>query len=91
MRQERVFQNRFGQNIFEDILYFSPSKSSKPLEMIHNTAREIARETLEGVAASVPDGSREDWKSALDKIDAVNPSPRITELNLSKESIHAVA
>ncbi len=45
LRQERVFLNRFGQNIFEDILHFACPSS--PRENFLHVAREIAKQVLD--------------------------------------------
>jgi len=71
-RTERVFQNKFGSNIIEDILVF------KPLSSVANTndiAREIAIKHLKKAALSVADEAKEDLLSAIDSIDKVEPSP----------------
>ncbi len=73
LKQERVFLNRFGQNIFEDILHFSPP-SSKPNPLFLENARSVARKVLE-TAYSLADKAKDDIQSALEDIDKVNPSP----------------
>jgi len=74
LRQERVYLNRFGQNILEDILHFSP-----PTNQLHNVplarARQIAQKALESASLTAPQETQEDIKSALANIDAVQPSP----------------
>ncbi|MEW6381646.1 MAG: DNA methyltransferase [bacterium] len=73
LKQERVFLNRFGQNIFEDILHFSPpTGKSNPLFL--ESARSIAQKILE-TAYSVANKAKDDIRSALENIDTVQPSP----------------
>lgn len=47
LRQERVFKNRFGQMIYEDIIHFANKKVSLTEEEIVNKAREIAVRMLQ--------------------------------------------
>jgi hypothetical protein len=74
LRQERVFLNRFGQNIFEDILHFSPLRNRSPRDFLAG-AREIAGEVLEAAYSTAPGKAKDDIKSAIEGIDAVKPSP----------------
>ena len=57
LRQERVFKNRYGQMIYEDILHFSNIKSS--FKILHNdiieASRDIAVRMLEEKAQLYPD------------------------------------
>ena len=46
LRQERVFKNRYGQMIYEDILHFSNVKSNLDDEYIINESRRVAVEML---------------------------------------------
>jgi DNA modification methylase len=71
-RQERVFVNRYGTNIYEDILHFSSTKNIKnPIEH----ARGVAYKILNSVISCVPDESKDDLKDALEKIGEIQPSP----------------
>ena len=80
LRQERVFLNRFGQSIFEDILHFSPPTSS-PGKLFLEPARKVAQDVLDATHSVVSDGAKEGIESALASIDKVRPSPIF---NLSK-------
>ena len=73
LRQERMFLNRYGQRIFEDILHFS--NPGGPTNLRLKEAREVARNTLEAAYATVPTNAATDIKSALINIDNVAPSP----------------
>jgi len=57
LRQERVFKNRFGQLIHEDILHFENVKTEDFLseEEIENAARSIAIKILSEKAQMYPD------------------------------------
>jgi hypothetical protein len=70
-RQERVFQNRFGEMIYEDILHFISLPAGRPLAR----PQEIAREALTAALDRVPSESIDDLRDALLLIDEVSPSP----------------
>ena len=71
-RQERVFQNRFGESIVEDILHFTlqPLAARSPTR-----AYDLAREVLTAALERVPAESESDLRSAIDRIAEVTPSP----------------
>lgn len=73
-RQERVFTNRFGTKIYEDILHFN-----LPTEVSENSlqrARLVAKEVLEeALKNTFTEDVTEDIKSAINNINNVNPSP----------------
>ena len=75
LKQQRVFRNSFGQNIFEDILHFSPPIEHRPPEVYLETARKVAQETLEVSYATTPEKSKEDIRLALKNISNVHVSP----------------
>jgi predicted sugar kinase len=71
-RQERVFVNRYGMNIYEDILHFSSSKfAENPIQK----AKEIAHRLLISVLPSAPSESLTDLYNAIEKIDEIQSSP----------------
>ena len=71
-RQERVFINRYGIKIYEDILHFSSSKFLKnPIQ----NAKEVAYRLLKSVMSSAPDESMADLCNAIEKIVDILPSP----------------
>ncbi len=76
-RQERVFLNRFGQHIFEDIIHLSVAPGSRAIARStrHARSRLIAGHVLEDALSSCPDETRQDIRSALDELDQVKPSP----------------
>ncbi len=73
LRQERVFLNRFGQDIFEDILHFAPSQN--PPEDFLPTARDIAVQVLKTRYDLAPVDARKDIQSAIRNVQTVKPSP----------------
>lgn len=75
MKQERVFQNRFGIDIYEDILHFSkPHTNQNNLNSLE-ISRQIAKEVLESAMQIAPEKAKDDIQSAIDKIYKVRPSP----------------
>lgn len=74
LRQERVFLNRYGQNIFEDILHFSLPVNGPDASFLVQ-ARTVAQEVLEATRSIAPDEAKEDIKLALTNINKVRPSP----------------
>lgn len=74
LRQERVFTNRFGARIYEDILHFAP-----PPEGVHGRdlqeARMVAREVLSACYNCAPRKARGDIESAVANLQKVMPSP----------------
>lgn len=73
LRQERVFVNRYGRNIYEDILHFTPP-SRTGCNAILAEARGVAQLVLETAYPTAPEGSRADLQSALANIHEVRPS-----------------
>ena len=70
-RQQRVFQNRFGEVIFEDILHLAP----KPPNTALTPPEEIAREALTAARSRAATESLSDLDSAIEQISSVKPSP----------------
>lgn len=77
LRQERVFKNRFGQLIYEDILHFENSKTRFSLcdEEIISAARSIAVKMLFEKAQRFPDSKNIGFiAEAIKKSDKINRS-----------------
>ena len=76
IRQERVFKNRYGQMIYEDILNFSNSKEMVTLshEEIVNKARVIAVRMLSEKAQFSPDS-----KNYNLLLEAIHKSEKVSE------------
>ena len=74
LRQERVFLNRFGKEIYEDILHFMPSADITNGSILKR-AREIAQDVLVTARRSAPSKVKSDLEAALIGIGKVSPSP----------------
>ena len=72
-RQERVFTNRFGLRIFEDILHFKSTKQKT--EKISEKARKIGLEILESVKKYAPSETIDDINDAIIKAESIVFSP----------------
>jgi hypothetical protein len=70
-RQERVFQNKFGEMIYEDILHFRPA----PVLATAESPLEVAREALGDALARAPEESVSDLKEAISRLADVRMSP----------------
>ena len=85
LRQERVFTNRFGQNIYEDILHFSQGVHT-PANSFLDKSREIAGEVLKCSYNSAPNYVKKDISAALTGMSKVSPSP-LFDTRYSQESL----
>lgn len=92
LRQERVFTNRFGQRIFEDILHFQKPQSQKPAFNHLQKARHIAELTLlAGLEHVNADDVKRDLLDAIAKVHEVIESPRYTaDLNPNARIVDAI-
>lgn len=81
LRQERFFTNRFGQQIYEDILHFQKPCPQKPVLNHIDKARIIAKSVLQvGLEHMESDDVRIDLLDAIKKVPEVAPSPQyVTE------------
>lgn len=84
-RQERVFLNRFGISIKEDIIHFQNSKQEDEGN-IEEKSRLTALEILEKAIDTAPEESISDIEDAIKKIHLVKPSP-IFKIEQSKMQI----
>ena len=73
LQQERVFQNRFGRNIFEDILHVA----LRPIDPSRSTerARSLATRILSEARSRAPYESHDALDAALQSVESVQPSP----------------
>ena len=74
LRQERVFLNRYGQEIYEDVLHFSPRKCGVR-EADLKKAREVARQILEAAYSTASTEAMSGLKAALESIEKISFSP----------------
>ena len=89
IRQERSFRNKFGSNIFEDILHFN--KLPHPFGESLHKARLIAAELLEAAYALAPKDAHGDIKSAIANVETVRPSPRYDAVAARTTRLRAAA
>jgi hypothetical protein len=71
-RAERVFKNKFGGDIIEDILVFKPLASIADTNSI---AKDVALRHLKKAALSVSNEAKDDLYNAIDSADKVESSP----------------
>lgn len=74
-RQERVFRNRFGVDIYEDILHFIADCGNATEDASLAMARRIAGEALAAAGSLAPRKERAGLEQAIEQIDYVSPSP----------------
>jgi hypothetical protein len=92
IRQERVFTNRFGARIFEDILHFVPNESRQPRQTTpERVAREVARQFLEAAARNASSDVAPDIGSAIFQIENVASSPLFATNFARSAAANAVA
>lgn len=75
MRQERVFLNRYGRKIFEDILHFRAPLRATDEDAALRKARRIAHDVLLESRARAPAEAHEGVDDALDHVHDAGPSP----------------
>ena len=74
-RQERVFRNRYGANIYEDILHFRATNEVPDDDACLTAARRIAGQVLSASRSLVPDAERSGLEDAMARLDTILPSP----------------
>ena len=74
-RQERKYRNRFGVDIYEDILHFNVPPDVPNKSFALSKAREIAVEVLSDTLQTGPDTRTQAIRDALDGAATVSPSP----------------
>ena len=74
-RQERVFRNRFGKNIYEDILHFRNTPDVLDREDALAAARLTAKKVLAASRSLTPKQESPGLEEALARIDESSPSP----------------
>lgn len=74
-RQERVFRNRYGTNIYEDILHFQLTGEVPDQPLLLMKARQIAKRTLLATKSLLSNGTNAGIDDALARIETVVPSP----------------
>lgn len=74
-RQERVFRNRFGNDIYEDILHFRTTGETLNREDALVAARQTAAKVLAGARSLTPRMERPGLEDALARVGESLPSP----------------
>ena len=82
-RQERVFRNRYGLDIYEDILHFGKRGELRDEASTLENARHIARHVLLETRSRIPEKERPGIDDATASADFVSPSPRVTTTSAS--------
>jgi DNA modification methylase len=75
LRQHRVFTNRFGDAIREDILNLRRESYTAHSDLPAVVGRAVARESLTAASAVVPDGNRALLADALGRVERVTGTP----------------
>ncbi|WP_089725598.1 DNA methyltransferase [Candidatus Thiosymbion oneisti] len=77
LRQERQFQNKFGNIIKEDILHFIPKGVIQPeSSLVISHARRIGEEVLSDARKTVPEDKHESLEDAISRVQDIKPSPQ---------------
>jgi len=75
-QQERVFQNRFGQSIYEDLLHITPGRSRRfDRQKLIERSRSIGKEVLEEAVDRVPSDRSHYLHDAIIGAEKVDASP----------------
>ena len=74
-RQERMFRNRYGTEIYEDILHFRSTSEIPNKDYSLVAAQRIAGQVLSATRLLIPCKERPGIEDALERLDTVSPSP----------------
>ena len=74
-RQERVFRNRYGTDIYEDVLHFRSTDEVPGDDACLTAARRIAGQILTASWCFVPSAERPGLEDAMARLDDIAPSP----------------
>ncbi len=74
-RQERVFRNRYGADIYEDILHFRATNDLPDEDSCLKAARRIAGRMLSAAGRVVPPKEQPGLEDSIAGLDKVSPSP----------------
>lgn len=75
LRQKRVFTNRLGEAIREDILNLRQGAYTAEATLPASLGRSVAREALTSASPSVPEKSRSLLEDAVSRINEINGTP----------------
>ena len=76
MRQERLFRNRYGVDIYEDILHFRATNETPDESFSLTAARRIAGQVLVASRSFAPPEERPGLDNAMAHLEGVSPSPK---------------
>lgn len=82
-RQERMFRNRFGTRIYEDIVHFRATNEVPDRKSSMANARCVAKQTLLAARSQTTSEIRLGIEAALAQIDSAMPSPALFPTNHS--------
>lgn len=83
LRQKRVFINRFGDAIREDILNLRRDSYTADSELPFIVGRAVAREALAAASTVVSGGNRDLLADAMGQIDKINGTPVFNSMSYS--------
>lgn len=86
LTQERVFVNRFGEKIYEDILHLSPLPSLRSRTSIVDDARSIGKDILLKAMERSPRDRRHYLRDAIDRVDRIDASPFLNTNTVARNS-----
>ena len=89
LRQERVFTNRYGQKIKEDILHLSNENRNIPV-LDFEEARLVAIEALSAALPVAADKVKANIEDAIEKAGQVEPSPLYDQWRAQEQAIKQV-
>ena len=75
LRQKRMFNNRFGDTIREDILNLRRDAYTANSEMPSIVGHSVARQALSAASGAVSDGNRDLLADAVEQIDRIQGTP----------------
>ena len=78
LRQERVFRNRYGANIYEDILHFRGTDEIPDEATVLRSARTVAGDVLAASRTRAPPQTLIGLNDAISRLDDIAPSPKPT-------------
>ncbi len=78
MRQERRFRNRYGIDIYEDILHFRATPALPGEDCCLQAARRIARQVLTAAWSHAPRHERPSLAQTLERLAEILPSPPLS-------------
>lgn len=85
-RQHRVFKNKFGKVIREDLINFSNLKNEVSPEMTEIVAREVASDVLKSGISLVSSNNIKFLEYAIDKVPDIQKTPILGKIIYTSQS-----